>query len=246
MCDNPPIRGDWVGIYPCNATTFVASLEWWNSLCTTQAVTCNKPMSDFGYVEGQVYVRQFYTWFSRVCGPPEDGGCQTNQDLVWPSQGSFVIDPSVAGTDWAFPGGRTLSDGCYKIVLAREQDSISPPPYPTICAPWEEAFEFWVGPNPNSPLPTDAPIVGGGGAAGSSAACSANPGCANLQGDCCPTSNNVFLDCCANTDALAVLSLESNGDQSSFSQNGASDSRGVSFTSLVLVWLGVALITSRG
>lgn len=29
------------------------------------------------------------------------------------------------------------------------------------------------------------------------AACSSNPRCAGLGGDCCPTSSGVYLDCCS-------------------------------------------------
>ena len=94
-----------------------------------------------------------YVWFTYTCGPPADGGCQTDQTMAWPESGSFTIDPSVSGADWAFPGGRSLAPGCYKVLMNREVYVISPPPYPTICAEWGQAIEFQV-PDPSNPMST--------------------------------------------------------------------------------------------
>jgi hypothetical protein len=61
-----------------------------------------------------------------------------------------MIDPRVPGAEWAFGEvgngreGRTLEPGCYKVLMNREMDYISPPPYPTICNDWNQAIEFEV------------------------------------------------------------------------------------------------------
>jgi len=150
MCDQEPLRYDWIGVYPCNAPTMVADQDWWdNTVCQQWSAACGLPMEDFGFTEGEVYVDQLYIWFSRTCGSPLDGGCQTDPTFVWPSSGTVTIDPSIPGADWAFAqGNRTLAPGCYKVLLNREINFISPPPFPTICGPWGEALEFQV-PSPN-------------------------------------------------------------------------------------------------
>lgn len=103
-------------------------------------------------------VNEQYIWFSYTCGGPIDGGCQTDRNYTWPSSGTLVIDPSVQGADWAFPGGRNLTAGCYKVLLNREMKFISPPPYPTICAPWGEALTFTV-PDLSTSPPTTTPLT---------------------------------------------------------------------------------------
>ena len=152
MCGQEPVKSDWIGIYPCDADTFVADLDWWNNtVCQQWREACGRPFDEqYGYVEGEEYVDEPYLWFSRTCGSPEDGGCQTVPTFVWPSSGVVTIDPTIPGANWSFgfDNIRTLEPGCYKAVLQREIDFISPPPYPTICTPWGDALNFTV-PSPN-------------------------------------------------------------------------------------------------
>jgi beta-glucanase (GH16 family) len=45
----------------------------------------------------------------------------------------------------------------------------------------------------STPVPAPAPTTG---TTSGSAQCSAHPACSGLSGNCCPTVDNVFLDCC--------------------------------------------------
>ena len=146
MCNEEPIRYDWVGIYPCSARVMTADRAWWQrDVCPSVTLdSCDDAEFTFGYTEDQVYVDVEATWFGYLCGDAIDGGCQTDPSWLWQDRGSLKIDPSVGGTDWAFAGGRTLAPGCYKVLMNRDLTLISPPPYPTICGTWEEATEFWV------------------------------------------------------------------------------------------------------
>jgi len=129
MCGEEPLSSDFIGIYPCEADTLVADQTWWNgTVCRQFPAACGG--FQFGYNEGEEYVNQIYTWFTYTCGPPEDGGCQTvDEATTWPSKGIIDIDPNNSGANWAYPGGRTLEPGCYKVQLQREMYFISPPPF---------------------------------------------------------------------------------------------------------------------
>jgi len=144
MCDEPPLSSDFIGIYPADAETRYADETWWSDTVCRQFPGACEPAFQFGYEEGMKYVWEGYTWFTWTCGAPEDGGCQTKATTTWPSRGSITIDPNVGGAGWAFPGGRTLAPGNYKVLMNREMYYISPPPYPTICSSWDEAIEFTV------------------------------------------------------------------------------------------------------
>jgi len=185
MCDEPALDSDFIGIYPCDADTMVADKEWWDTtVCNQFSVTCGQPIG-FGFNENQTYVGENYIWFSWTCSSPEDDGCQTVDDYVWPTQGTVTLDPSSSSPSWPFPGGRELAPGCYKAVLQRDIPFISTPPHPTICGPWEDELTFTV-PDPNT-----SPPLGG-----MPAQCSAHSECSHLGGDCCPTTAGVQLDCC--------------------------------------------------
>ena len=139
-----PTRYDWVAIYPCDSQNMTADQAWWESeVCRQHQEACGGNFS-FGYKENQMYVNGDPVWWSYTCSSPLDGGCQTNSSYIWPERGSVTIDPTVAGADWAFDGGRVLAPGCYKVLLNREIDIISPPPYPTICGGWDVAPSFIV------------------------------------------------------------------------------------------------------
>jgi len=145
MCGQEPLSSDFIGIYPCDAATRVADRKWWaTTVCKQFPRACGS--FQFGYVEGQTYVAEDYTWFSYTCGSPQDGGCQTEEGYKWPSSGSVTIDPKAPGAKWAFgQQGRELKKGqCYKVLLNREMYYISPPPYPTICDDWDSALSFTV------------------------------------------------------------------------------------------------------
>jgi len=160
MCGQQPLESDFIGIYPCGASTRVANQDWCNNtVCRQFPKSCAEPF-DYGYTEGETYVAELYTWFSWTCSSPQDGGCQTSDTTQWPSSGSVTLDPTESGRNWAFLGGRSLAPGCYKVILQREMEFISPPPFPSICGPWGQALNFTV-PEPNSttqvsPLETSA------------------------------------------------------------------------------------------
>ena len=147
-CDVEPVRYDFIGIYPCDAEVMVGSKEWWDSLCDSQLAACGD--FKYGYEEGQTYVKGNPIWWTYTCGGPGTSTCQQDATAEWPSNGSVTIDPSVTGASWAFggeggaDGNRALAPGCYKVLMNREIDYISAPPYPTICADWGEALEFTV------------------------------------------------------------------------------------------------------
>jgi hypothetical protein len=140
MCGEEPLKSDFIGIYPCDASTTTVTAD---HFCSYAPATCGASF-DLGYEEGEVYVNQNYLWFAFTCGSPAEYGCQRNHTMEWPSSGTVTIDPNVAGINWAFRSGRTLEPGCYKAVLNRDINVISPPPYPTICEPWGDALEFQV------------------------------------------------------------------------------------------------------
>jgi hypothetical protein len=134
---------DFIGIYPCDSPTVLVNGTWWqNTVCRQFPAACDG--IQFGYEDGQTYPYRQPFWWAYTCGPPQDGGCQTKTSVPFPSSGSFLIDPSTTGAQWAFIGGRTLLPGCYKVLMNREVYNISPPPYPTFCRPWSQALEFTV------------------------------------------------------------------------------------------------------
>jgi hypothetical protein len=148
-----PNEDDWIGIYPCDAPTQVATQEWWDDIvcpqlgATNADGSCQLPPSHLGFKIGEAYVDVEPTWFGYTCGPPAVGGCQATlgEAGLWPTEGRYTIDPNdpaTAGANWAFLGGRSLEPGCYKAVLNRYMKAISPPPYPTTCAPWVDAVTF--------------------------------------------------------------------------------------------------------
>ena len=140
MCGDIAERYDFIGIYPCDAPTMIADQEWSDKVATWNGGVPGFEAGD--YVPGNEYVFQNYLWIGYTCGSL-DTECQSNQ-MEWPTAGTVVIDPALAGQyPWAFPGGATLAPGCYKAILNREV-TISPPPYPTICADWADAYEFTV------------------------------------------------------------------------------------------------------
>ena len=148
-CEVEPVRYDFIGIYRCDAQTLVGSREWWDNLCSTQLAACGD--FKYGYVENQIYVQGNPIWWTYTCGTPGVSTCQQDLEYTWPSRGTVTIDPNVAGAEWAFgefgPGtreSRALEPGCYKVLMNREIDYISAPPYPTICADWGSAVEFQV------------------------------------------------------------------------------------------------------
>jgi len=170
MCGQEPLKSDFIAIYPCDTVTRIADVDWWNNtVCDQFPASCAVPF-DYGYVEGQEYAAELYTWFSWTCGSPLEpfaGGCQSDNSTEWPSSGSVVLDPSKDGTnatDWAFLKGRDLEPGCYKVLLNREMKFISPPPYPTICEPWGSALTFTV---PNSTGASTNPLETGSSNSGS-------------------------------------------------------------------------------
>jgi hypothetical protein len=143
---NPDIR-DWIGIYPCDAPTRVATQQWWDEVvCVQFRDACGRPPEEFGFSIGENYVHMNPIWWGYTCGAPEDGGCQLNRSDqgFWPAEGRYVMDPNIPGADWAFQGGRTLEPGCYKAVLSRYITIISAPPHPTVCAPWIDTPQFFV------------------------------------------------------------------------------------------------------
>ena len=147
-CDVPPVRYDFIGVYPCDAPVMEITQEWWDSLCGRQRAACGE--IEYGYEEGQVYVNQMPLWWTYTCGSPGISTCQQDPNAEWPSSGTVIIDPNVAGAEWAFGemgnlrNRRSLAPGCYKVLMNREMDFISPPPYPTICLDWGSALEFQV------------------------------------------------------------------------------------------------------
>lgn len=146
LCGAEVNTRDWIGIYPCDAPTIRLDQQWWTDVvCKQFRESCTTPFGpEYGYIEGQTYVNQEAEWFAYTCGDPLDGGCQTDRTLLWPEQGRVSIDPNVSGARWAFPGGRSLEPGCYKVLMNRYNYIISPPPYATLCASWDEALTFTV------------------------------------------------------------------------------------------------------
>ena len=120
--------------------------QWWTDVvCRQFPESCTTPFGpQYGYTEGEIYVSEEPVWFAYTCGPPADGGCQTDRNLLWPGEGRVSINPQVAGARFAFPGGRALEPGCYKVVQNRYNFIISPPPYATVCNDWNEAATFTV------------------------------------------------------------------------------------------------------
>lgn len=55
MCDNEPLKSDFVAIYPCDAVDLVvADQNWWdNTVCRQFPASCGG--FQYGYEEGQVY-----------------------------------------------------------------------------------------------------------------------------------------------------------------------------------------------
>jgi len=147
MCGAQPQESDFVAIYPCDAPTMTADKAWNETVADYMGNYMGGVGAfDIGYVENQVYVNQNPVWYGYTCGSPGDK-CQQDPNIEWPTSGTVIFDPAVAkavaGTHWAFPGGKSLNPGCYKVLLNRDTE-ISPPPYPTICAEWAEASEFTV------------------------------------------------------------------------------------------------------
>jgi len=150
-CGATPLTADWVGIYPCNADTIVATTEWWQTQVDGTGYIGDKAavMEDYGFVEGQTYVLSQQLWWSYTCGSPIEGKPSCQNNTLSEPKGEVVIDPNVA-PDWPFWGpsmGGKLAPGCYKVMLNRESRySISPPPLPTVCSgnAWDEAFSFVV------------------------------------------------------------------------------------------------------
>ena len=156
LCGEQPLAGDWVGIYPCESNTIVATPEWWASILANPGYIGlpNVPMEYYGFEEGMEYVSDQQLWWSYTCSSPIEGNeeqCQQDDNTVWPSKGTVVIDPAMAPM-WAFWGeawvnNRVLEPGCYKVLLSRDlTDALSPPPLPTICPnlTFEDTFEFQV------------------------------------------------------------------------------------------------------
>jgi len=154
MCGEPPLESDWIGIYPCDAETLVATQEWWDAILLNPGYI-GEPgatMEDYGFVPGTEYPLAQQAWWSYTCSSPGEGivPCQQLETTEWPSQGSVTIDPAMA-PQWAFWGDsmdKTLAPGCYKVLLNRNlpRESISPPPIPMVCPgqAWQTANEFTV------------------------------------------------------------------------------------------------------
>jgi len=157
LCGAEPTQYDWIGIYPCNATTVTATQQWWADILVNYGYIGlpGVPMEYYGFEEGEVYVRDQPRWFTYTCSSPDGTSveqCQTVGTTTWPSSGAVTINSAVA-PDWAFWGDgdmsfdRQLKPGCYKALLNRElTDALSPPPLPTICEgqSWQNALTFQV------------------------------------------------------------------------------------------------------
>jgi len=152
MCEEEPLKSDWVGIYPCDVETMIATQEWWNTVLANPGYIGmkNATMEDYGYVEGTEYPKDQQLWWSYTCGSPtDDGPCQQDDSAVWPSEGSVTVDPNDAPS-WAMWRGSSsgLTPGCYKVLLNRDlpRESVSPPPIPTVCPgqAWQDAYQFQI------------------------------------------------------------------------------------------------------
>lgn len=80
----------------------------------------------------------------------------------------------------------------YQIIMSSSYKSMSYG-HCTNCGSWGTYYThdfFWdAGPSP-TPTPTPPPPS-------PSASCAAHPACSGLEGDCCPTTDGVQLDCCS-------------------------------------------------
>jgi hypothetical protein len=149
---------DFIGIYPCDAPTEVLTQQWYDTICDGPGSICDATgpeipypqgsNEDFlgRYVVGDTYVNTAPVMWTYTCGPPgQDGiGCPNNAPPQ--DKGTIVLDPSklTSAFFWNWEEGATLEEGCYKVVMSREENRISPPPQPFICNSWTDSSTFTV------------------------------------------------------------------------------------------------------
>jgi len=69
MCNEEPLKSDFIAIYPCDADTFVANQDWWdNKVCQQFPAACGD--FKYGYTEGETYGTFCGGWARTSRDPP--------------------------------------------------------------------------------------------------------------------------------------------------------------------------------